>query len=727
MLKNWKVWQKLAAIAVVMGLMIPVLLYLAVSSRNSDIAFARQEAFGVQYLRALGPVYAKLPEHRGRMNALLSGDASQRAPLTALAVELESAFEALSVADRQLGSALQTTESFNALRQGWSEIKGGEQRLSAARSFELHTALIARAAALIEDVGDSSNIRLDPIRDTYYLGEIVLIWGPKAIEDRGQLRGRSAGIVASGRVGPEEQGVLSLLVNNVGSSTAPIDRALKIIIEDNPSYAARLNPLVARSADSTRGFVQLVQNRVLRAAPTPTTGNAELFQAGNAAVDSQVAINNELLTLLDAELTERISSLSRARNIILGASILSILFAAFMVSLLSGTITRQIAAIGELFQKFGAGDAKARAAVYSNDELGATAKSINSVLDNTVALLQTRDERDRIQGNIMKLLDEISGLAEGDLTREAEVTADITGAMADAFNTVTAQLRRVITDVQDTTLQVSSASAEIQTTTEHLAGGSEQQSMQIVDTSAAVDEIALSIQQVSENAAQAALVSEQALANSRQGATAVARTVDGMNAIRQQVQESAKRIKRLGESSQEIGEIVQLIGDIADRTSILALNASIQAAMAGEAGRGFAVVAEEVERLAVRSADATKKIASLIRTVQSETNEAVRAMEDTTREVVAGSNVANDAGQALVQIENVSQRLTELIQSISLASKQQARGSDSVAKAMGDISETTQQTAAGTKQVAVSIANLTELADNLRESVSRFKLPRRVA
>jgi twitching motility protein PilJ len=213
------------------------------------------------------------------------------------------------------------------------------------------------------------------------------------------------------------------------------------------------------------------------------------------------------------------------------------------------------------------------------------------------------------------------------------------------------------------------------------------------------------------------------LANARQGADAVNNTIEGMNRIRDQVQETAKRIKRLGESSQQIGEIVQLIDDIADRTSILALNASIQAAMAGEAGRGFAVVAEEVERLAERSTNATKKIAGLVKAIQSETNEAVTAMEEGTREVVEGSKLANQAGQALSEIQNVSGRLAELIQSISQASRQQARVSESVAKSMTQISEVTQQTAAGNKQAAVSVNSLASLADELRSSVSTFRLP----
>jgi len=277
--------------------------------------------------------------------------------------------------------------------------------------------------------------------------------------------------------------------------------------------------------------------------------------------------------------------------------------------------------------------------------------------------------------------------------------------------------------VQDATLKVSSSATQIHTTAENLAQGTEAQASQIVNTSAAVDEMAVSIQQVSENAAQSAKVAEQALNNAKQGSEMVQNTIQGMNRIREQVQETAKRIKRLGESTQQIGEIVQLIDDIADRTSILALNASIQASMAGEAGRGFAVVAEEVERLAERSTNATKKIASLVKAIQGETNEAITAMEESTREVVDGSKLADHAGHALGEIGSVSNRLAELIQSISLASKQQARASEGIAKSMSEISEVTQHTASGTKQAAVAVNNLASMADQLRYSVSRFKLP----
>ena len=349
--------------------------------------------------------------------------------------------------------------------------------------------------------------------------------------------------------------------------------------------------------------------------------------------------------------------------------------------------------------------------------------SFKNMLDNTLGLVQSQDERDALQRSIVKLLDEVSDVAQGDLTKEAHVSEDVTAAIADALNFMIAELRRIIGQVQAVTWQVNTSANQTQLTTEHLARGSAEQATQIITTSRAINEMAVSIKQVSENAALSATVAQQSLSTAKQGTLAVQNTIEGMNRIRDQVQETAKRLKRLGESSQEIGEIVQLIEDIADRTSILALNASIQAAMAGEAGRGFAVVAEEVERLADRSTEATKKIAGLVKTIQLGANEAISAMERSTREVVEGSQVADKAGQSLSEIEAVSSRLSELIDSISLAARQQAGSSQTVSKSMAGISDITQQTATGIKEAAVTVNTLANLADELRASVAKFRLP----
>ncbi|MED5431949.1 MAG: methyl-accepting chemotaxis protein [Pseudomonadota bacterium] len=336
---------------------------------------------------------------------------------------------------------------------------------------------------------------------------------------------------------------------------------------------------------------------------------------------------------------------------------------------------------------------------------------------------ELESENQRNQAAILRLLDELGDLADGDLTVQATVTEDFTGAIADSINYSIDQLRSLVQTINNTAVQVASAAQETQSTAMHLAEASEHQAQEIAGASAAVNEMAVSIDQVSANAAESAAVAERAVAIANKGAEVVQATIHGMDTIREQIQETSKRIKRLGESSQEIGDIVSLINDIADQTNILALNAAIQASMAGEAGRGFAVVADEVQRLAERSAAATKQIETLVKTIQTDTNEAVISMEATTAEVVKGARLAQDAGVALEEIENVSKTLADLIQNISNAARQQAASAGHISNTMNVIQEITSQTSAGTTATARSIGNLAEMAQEMRNSVAGFRLP----
>jgi twitching motility protein PilJ len=327
------------------------------------------------------------------------------------------------------------------------------------------------------------------------------------------------------------------------------------------------------------------------------------------------------------------------------------------------------------------------------------------------------------QTAILRLLDELADLADGDLTTTATVTEDFTGAIADSINFAIDQMRQLVIAINETALQVATAAQETQSTAIHLAEASEHQAQEIAGASAAVNEMAVSIDQVSANASESSAVAERSVSIAKKGADTVQATINGMDNIREQIQETSKRIKRLGESSQEIGDIVSLINDIADQTNILSLNAAIQASMAGDAGRGFAVVADEVQRLAERSSAATKQIEALVKTIQTDTNEAVISMEQTTSEVVRGARLAQDAGVALEEIENVSKSLAELIQNISNAARQQASSAGHISNTMNVIQEITSQTSSGTTATASSIGNLAEMANQLRESVAGFKLP----
>ncbi len=329
----------------------------------------------------------------------------------------------------------------------------------------------------------------------------------------------------------------------------------------------------------------------------------------------------------------------------------------------------------------------------------------------------------RNQDAIMRLLNEMGDLADGDLTVQATVSEDVTGAIADSINFTTDALRTLVTSINEASVQVSSASQETQATAMHLAEASDHQAQQITGASTAINEMAVSIEDVSKNAAESSEVARRSVNTAQRGSETVQDTIKGMNTIREQIQETSKRIKRLGESSQEIGDIVELINDIADQTNILALNAAIQAAMAGEQGRGFAVVADEVQRLAERSSNATKQIEALVKTIQTDTKEAVISMEQSTANVVSGAKLAEDAGQALSEIEGVSTQLADLINNISETAHQQAGAASNISETMNVIQEITTQTSAGTNETATSIGNLAELANELRKSVAGFKLP----
>jgi twitching motility protein PilJ len=338
-------------------------------------------------------------------------------------------------------------------------------------------------------------------------------------------------------------------------------------------------------------------------------------------------------------------------------------------------------------------------------------------------LIEAERIKDQNQQAILRLLDDISNLADGDLTVEATVTEDFTGTIADSINFAIGELRNLVENVASSSAKVAQAADGTRATSLHLAESAENQAQEIAGVSAAINEMAITIDQVSSNSAESAAVAERSVSIAKNGAQVVRNTIDGMDTIREQIQDTSKRIKRLGESSQEIGDIVSLINEIADQTNILALNAAIQAAMAGEAGRGFAVVADEVQRLAERSATATKQIANLVKTIQKDTNEAVSSMEQTTAEVVKGAELANSAGIALEEIETVSTNLAELIQDISEAAKHQSTTSAHISHTMNVIQEITSQTLAGTNDTATSIGALADMAVEMKNSVSGFILP----
>jgi twitching motility protein PilJ len=434
--------------------------------------------------------------------------------------------------------------------------------------------------------------------------------------------------------------------------------------------------------EEARGTLAELQKRFA----TYDQGVAAILQNMNRLVSAKQAargINSESDALLSdtTKLAEQFESGSRTRGALWAALVFAVLALVFLVLL------------GKVFLD----DARIRA-------------------------VESEGENKRNQEAILRLLNEMGNLADGDLTVQASVTEDVTGAIADSINFTIEELRTLVKGINSATDQVAKATQDAQAISNRLYEASQRQNKEIQQASSSVLQMAQSINEVSQSAVQSARVAQQSLTAAEKGGQAVQNQISGMNEIRTQIQDTSKRIKRLGESSLEIGEIVELISDITEQTNVLALNAAIQAASAGEAGRGFTVVAEEVQRLAERSGEATKQIEAIVKTIQADTQDAVAAMEKSTVGVVEGTKLSDAAGQALEEIRKVSRELAELIGGISAQTQKQSASVSDVTRGMQGILKITEETTEGTKQTNVSIGQLTRLAAELRSSVAGFKV-----
>lgn len=409
-------------------------------------------------------------------------------------------------------------------------------------------------------------------------------------------------------------------------------------------------------------------------------------------------------------------------KVVLAVGCVSILLGIFIAVKLSKGLTNQVDHITGLLDEINAGNFKARTEVVSNDELGVMATTLNAMLDNITVLIQSQEERDSIQESIMKLLEDISALSDGDFTARAEVTEDMTGAIADSFNAMADQFSDIIKKVKEATESVDITSEEVSRKTMGLAEKNIEQVKGVTEAVEAIEEMVESIREVANNAQQSASVSKKSRLDAQEGALAVHDTSTAMVEIREQINETARSIKRLGESSLEIGNIVQIIDDIADRTSILALNASIQAAMAGDAGHGFAVVADEVQRLADSSSNSTKQIELLVKSIQTEIKDVTNRIDESIGKVVQGTKLADGAHNKLQEIENVSNQLAELIEAITEATTSQVKMSETISKTMEDVGEVSRESSLSSQDTATSMNILIKTARDLRSAVEIFRV-----
>ena len=389
---------------------------------------------------------------------------------------------------------------------------------------------------------------------------------------------------------------------------------------------------------------------------------------------------------------------------------------------LSNKVARPVSELVDYSHKFAAGEYSSRPHIDSDDDFGLIAENFTRSSERISRAVHNQEAQENLQKSVTEFLTVVSQIARGDLTLRGRVTNDALGNVVDSVNYMLDNFAKVLERVRKAAIDVSSSANEILLSSEDMASGAVQQDQEITNTSSAVEELTVSMKQVSNNAEASAEAARRALDAAEQGNRSVRDTLEGMQRIRASVQATAKKIKSLGDRSLEISEIINVINDITEQTNLLALNAAIEAARAGEAGRGFAVVADEVRKLAEHSRSATKDIAALIKAIQAETNEAVVVMEEGTKEVEVGARLADQAGKALDAISSVVRQSAELVQEISLASKQQVRGTEGVANAMQIISNITRQTSQGARQTARTVENMVKLSEQLNEALSQFRI-----
>jgi twitching motility protein PilJ len=573
-------------------------------------------------------------------------------------------------------SSAEVEESLVALQAAWSDVRGEVATiLNGREAVEIAGDLVANIEETIPDIQILSDeiavalIESGAPSNEIYIATRQLLLLQRIENNVARLLG--GGIETAGAA------------DRFGRDVALFARVLEAMMRGDPGLGiSRISePAVTRLLNEVASLFAEVEE----SAGQILANSPELFQLV-AASQAIIGGANELRTAIDG-LSERFSTVSNPREQ------LAYVFGIVAALLLAGVAIWQII------------------------------EARNRAKESEVRNREIQEQNDRNQRAILNLLDELGDLAAGDLTVHASVTEDLTGSIADSINNTVAALRELVVTIHNTSEQVASAATDTSTVAERLSATSDQQTHQINSATESVDEMSKSMNEMSTGAAASAEVATNSVQIASQGGDRVRRTIQGMDVIREHIQETSKRIKRLGESSQEIGDIVSLINDIADQTNILALNAAIQAAAAGESGRGFAVVADEVQRLAERASNSTKRIEQLVKTIQADTGEAIISMEKSTSEVVRGADLAERAGESLEEIENVSNKLAELIIDISRAAREQSEVATSVSSTMISINELTGQTSEGTALTATSIGELAKLSKGLRTSVAGFKLP----
>lgn len=729
-------WQKFAVLGVLALVLVGIPFYLYVSKAQEAIDFARDEQRGIDPTKAMTDLFRLMQEHRGLSSLALTGVANAGSQRQAKQGEVERAMAAVEVFAKRDQWDASLVKAWDLVTSDWKRITSGvaDKSLSVPQSLAAHGQLVRELLAVLETAGDFYKLSLDPEGFTFYMMKAMIFDFSRQTEPLGQLRDVGAGYLARGQINrgadgkpqsiteAERLGLLAVLDRAKEGLAQFVDSINKAIGYEN-SLRGKLDSGLKSSRDAVNGAIKLAEDQLVNASAAPQD-SAAYFKAYTDAMQDLFAYNQVVTNELDAALVARVKSGQRGTLFVSAVMIALLALGGLLGTFIVRSVLRPVNHLVGVIDRLAKGDAGARAGLTSRDEIGTLAQQFDRMVDEREqAATKVQEENEQLNTSVLQLLQAVAQLSRKDLTTRVPVAEDVTGPVGDALNMLSSETAKVLQQVNDISADVTAASLKVKEQSDTVVSVAEVEREQVEKTAADLDVAAQAMNRIA-GLAQACNVAADNAIKTTQGALAtVSATVGGINGIRETIRETEKRIKRLGERSQEISGVVNLINTIAERTHILALNASMHAASAGEAGRGFAVVADEVQRLAENARQATGQIATLVNNIQVETADTVTTMNNTISQVVEGSKLAEQAGEQMKRTQETTAELVASVQQIAESSTEQARMSTELLNRAGEIRKSTQLTSDHLRQQSAQTENLVEYAKSLLGAVRVFKLP----
>jgi len=655
---------KFALIFLMVMLPLVLLSAITIGNLNGTIRFLDNERQGLDYIRVAREPVEYMQQHRGIMAAVLGGNTGARTQAQEIRTRVDRAMAALSEADVRMGGALDTGNNVAQIQGAWNEIKANAESMTPADSLRRHTDLIASVTTLISRVADASEITLDPHLDSYYLGDALVNRLLNLGETMGQARALGSGVAAAGQLGQEQHVRLAVLANNMRAYNTDLNSGLEAAFGTNPNLASRLNRYVETNARAVNEFSDIIHDRLLNA-ETINVSAPQVFDAATRSIDQTYALYDAVVPELNALFDTRIRDNTRTRNLALAVVAAVLLLLAYLFTGLYQSIHTSVQRIGEATRRMAGGDLTTRVTLDTRDEMSQVARQFNEMAEQFEALIQ---------------------------------------------------------QIVSATSQLASASEEVATVSKDSARNVDRQRQETEQVATAMNEMTSTVQEVANNAAGAAGAANNTDNEAKSGLQVVNTASSAISTLAREVEKAAEVIKRVSADSEAIGAVLDVIKGIAEQTNLLALNAAIEAARAGEQGRGFAVVADEVRTLASRTQKSTREIEEMIENLQVGAREAVQVMNTSREQAQSGVTQAQEAAQALEAITRAVTTINEMNTQIASAAEQQSATTEQMNRSIISIREIAEQTASGSEQTTTASDELARLASELQSRASHFTI-----